>query len=427
MRRFLIILGIALLSYSTTDYVYATIFHVPGVYPTIQEAVDATANGDTVLIADGTYTGSNNTNIYFGYHEIVVMSENGSENCIVDCEGNTRGFHLDNPNDTTSVIQGIQIINGDNVSEGGGIFLNGASPTIRDCFISNCTSTVNGGGVSLVNNSNSDLVECQLIGNSANGGGAIYCSGSDVNIINNLIVGNSAENGGVVVDNLSSVNITNSTIVENTASSLGGGIYAGDDYLTIKNCIVWNNYPQQIYVTSATTIVTFSNIEEGWEGEGNINTDPFFVDPANGDYHLQSIYGSYHGGAWLPDPNHSPCIDAGDPDSDYSNEPEQNGGCINMGAYGNTEEASKSSWFIVEITYVSGSPVPPGGGNLFFDVLIEYLGLEPIDYDAWLDGYNIRTWKSCYGGAAIIYKLSTRLDHKSSGYVLSYTLGLPRR
>ena len=89
----------------------------------------------------------------------------------------------------------------------------------------------------------------------------------------------------------------------------------------------------------------FSCIQD-WNdgGEGNIETDPCFVNPGywdpngtpgddsddfwvNGDYHL------------LPD---SPCIDAGDPNSDFTAEPLPHANRINMGAYGGTEQASKS-------------------------------------------------------------------------------------
>jgi hypothetical protein len=75
----------------------------------------------------------------------------------------------------------------------------------------------------------------------------------------------------------------------------------------------------------------------------NIFIDPLFVDPDHNDYHLQSTVGSYHGGSWLPDPEYSLCIDAGDPESNFIFEPMPNGGRINMGAYGGTEEASKST------------------------------------------------------------------------------------
>ncbi|MBU0519830.1 right-handed parallel beta-helix repeat-containing protein [bacterium] len=138
----------------------------------------------------------------------------------------------------------------------------------------------------------------------------------------------------------------------------------------------WNNTSGDYYGCSA--------------GVGSINLDPKYVDPPNGDYHLQSTTGSYHGGAWTPDLNHSPCIDAGDPLSPFSLEPEPNGGIVNMGAYGNTEEASKSfspSYpnLIIELTYISGSPVPPDGGTLVFDLFVANNDSVPVSFDAWLD------------------------------------------
>jgi hypothetical protein len=77
-------------------------------------------------------------------------------------------------------------------------------------------------------------------------------------------------------------------------------------------------------------------------GTGNISVDPRFVNAANGDFHLQSQYGRWNGTAWVKDTVTSPCIDAGDPASEYNNEPIPNGDRINMGAYGNTDKASKS-------------------------------------------------------------------------------------
>ena len=61
------------------------------------------------------------------------------------------------------------------------------------------------------------------------------------------------------------------------------------------------------------------------------------------DFHLQSTAGSWQGGAWVPDANDSPCIDAGDPAYGVGAEPIPNGSRINMGAYGGTPEASKSA------------------------------------------------------------------------------------
>ncbi|MDD4198981.1 MAG: right-handed parallel beta-helix repeat-containing protein [Paludibacter sp.] len=75
-------------------------------------------------------------------------------------------------------------------------------------------------------------------------------------------------------------------------------------------------------------------------GSGNIAVDPLFADSINSDFHLKSEYGRWNGLTWVNDDVSSPCINAGNPDDAYNNEPAPNGGRINMGAYGNTAEAS---------------------------------------------------------------------------------------
>jgi len=87
----------------------------------------------------------------------------------------------------------------------------------------------------------------------------------------------------------------------------------------------------------------------------SLDIDPLLVDPdgaddvlgglggADDDFHLQSTVASYHGGAWTPDAGHSLCIDAGDPATAVGLEPVENGGRINLGAYGGTDEASRSA------------------------------------------------------------------------------------
>ncbi|MBN1505338.1 MAG: hypothetical protein JW955_00750 [Sedimentisphaerales bacterium] len=79
-------------------------------------------------------------------------------------------------------------------------------------------------------------------------------------------------------------------------------------------------------------------------GTGNIDADPLFADPADSDCHLKSQVGRWEAASqtWVIDDVTSPCIDAGDPNSPVGDEPEPNGGRINMGAYGGTAEASKS-------------------------------------------------------------------------------------
>lgn len=78
-------------------------------------------------------------------------------------------------------------------------------------------------------------------------------------------------------------------------------------------------------------------------GTGCIAKDPCFADAASGDFHLKSAAGRWNGATWVKDTVTSPCIDAGEASAAYANEPSPNGNRANMGAYGNTAEASKST------------------------------------------------------------------------------------
>ena len=78
-------------------------------------------------------------------------------------------------------------------------------------------------------------------------------------------------------------------------------------------------------------------------GTGCIAKDPCFADVASGDFHLKSAAGRWNGTTWVKDTVTSPCIDAGETSAAYANEPTPNGNRANMGAYGNTTEASKSA------------------------------------------------------------------------------------
>lgn len=78
-------------------------------------------------------------------------------------------------------------------------------------------------------------------------------------------------------------------------------------------------------------------------GTGCIAKDPCFADAASGDFHLKSAAGRWNGTTWVKDTVTSPCIDAGETSAAYANEPTPNGNRANMGAYGNTAEASKST------------------------------------------------------------------------------------
>jgi len=135
--------------------------------------------------------------------------------------------------------------------------------------------------------------------------------------------------------------MTNCTFTRNSAV-FGGGILNINSSPTLTNCILWGDSPEEIY--GGTPVITYSDVQGGWPGNGNIDADPCFADANNGDYHLKSQAGRWDAseGRWTKDDVTSPCIDGGDMASPIGYEPFPNGGRINMGAYGGTAEASKS-------------------------------------------------------------------------------------
>jgi hypothetical protein len=110
------------------------------------------------------------------------------------------------------------------------------------------------------------------------------------------------------------------------------------------NCIFWNGGNEIWNNNDSIITVDYSNVQDGWFGTGNIDADPCFADAGNGDCHLQSEAGRWDPDSqtWVHDTNTSPCIDAGDPSSDWTLELWPHGEHINMGAYGGTPQASMS-------------------------------------------------------------------------------------
>jgi hypothetical protein len=127
----------------------------------------------------------------------------------------------------------------------------------------------------------------------------------------------------------------------------------------IEHCVFWDNSQSDMIYDTYAPIATYCCMQQPYAGQGNISSDPLFVNPDTSDpnmmdFHLQSEYGRYvsDGNAlqrplpqnWTCDNQTSPCIDAGWPEMNPFCETMYNGGRINMGAYGNTPFAAQSPW-----------------------------------------------------------------------------------
>ena len=307
-------MGIVLLMAPCT---WAKTIHVPADSATIQTGIDGATDGDTVLVADGVYTGEGNKNIDFLGRAIVVRSQNGPEVTIIDCQGDGRGFYFHSGEGLNSRLEGFTIKRG-NASYGGGINCSyDTSPSITNCSILG-NIAYSGGGISC-EDSSPTITSCYVSGNTAHAsdhgealGGGIHIFYASPTIINCTITGNRASvsppwqgwavGGGIYCDG--SATIINCTISGNSAVYIGG-IACGTGPPHINNCIIWNNTGSEISVFDESPIVTYSDVEGGWPGESNIDEDPLFRDPQNDDFHLMVGYCGHM--------FNSPCIDRGDP------------------------------------------------------------------------------------------------------------------
>ncbi|MEE8155433.1 MAG: choice-of-anchor Q domain-containing protein, partial [Phycisphaerales bacterium] len=312
---------------------------------TIQAAINATSNGDVVFVADGVYTGSGNKNLDYNGRLITVRSANGPDTCIIDLQRSGRAFGFDSGETTDSVIQGFTITNG-SAEFGGGFFSENAGASVVDCmFISNSAEIVGG---AIYHSEEGDLIldNCTFIANvGTNSVGGVFSVSNNVILSDCVFLGNV---GGLSIGGLAvgfgEASLTNCSFFQNDGVFVGGGILNGGDITLVNcafsgntatmgggfqngliatlinctfgnnagngvendhgvsavlaNCVLWGNVPAQLDLGSFT--VTYSDIQGGWPGTGNIDADPLFAQP--GADNLRLGFGS-------------PCIDAGDNDA----------------------------------------------------------------------------------------------------------------
>jgi parallel beta-helix repeat protein len=329
----------------------ARVFYVPNDYSTIQAAINATVNGDTVLVSQGTYL----EHFRFNGKAILLKSQSGpDETIIASAEDFNPIIRFENNETSQSILDGFTISNS---SGAPAINMINAGPTIiRNRFTGNRNSRSDGGAIDAVNGPPMSIIDNVFENNSSSygTGGAIRTYGIDLIVTGNIFRANDArtdagaihlrasdnsevhhnlffENhcgnvaGAIVFSECGGGAFYNNTMVENSTdfASHGGGLVVWmSNNINIYNNIITNNVGIGIYnYSSQNCQLTYNDV---WgnqtnysgitPGEGSISLDPLFVGGSPYDFHVTG---------------QSPCIDSGDPVS--PNDPD--GTRSDMGAY----------------------------------------------------------------------------------------------
>ncbi len=349
---------------------HAVTRHVPADYATIQGAITAAVNGDTVLVAPGTYT----ENINYRGKNIVVASRyiltydvsdiastiiNGSQpansdtgSCVLMISGE----------DTTAVLEGFTLTAGTGTRfqdqsnflyyvEGGGIIIENSSPTIaHNWIIGNQatrrppnTSSAGGGGIRA--GWSSPRIENNVImNNQGRYGGGVVLNFATARLDNNIIIQNSGGQdyggGGLWLNGTNELSTGDNNVICGNSSTLnGGGIYSGSSHLQGRNFIVWGNRANQggPQITGGTAIInlTYSCVQGGRAGLGNFGFNPLLADS---NVFLMPL---------------SPCVDSGD-----STIVDQDNTRSDRGAYGGPGASPNPSFSQPDLT--------PGGYTITF-------------------------------------------------------------
>jgi len=228
-----------------TNIAAAATLQVPNYYPTIQDAVDAAYDGDTIIVADGNYTGIGNRDIDLQGKTLTLHSENGPENCIIDCDGSEaephRGFYLHSSEKEKTTIMGFTIKNGYGLPDGGALQITNNS----SAYILNCTLTSNSGkfgGAVLCKNGSVRIENCQITNNKSyiNGGG-IYCQNGDLDVSSSFIKNNTTTNNGGGIYCRSSDASVSDCIINANVSKAGGGIGTYESSVSLVECWITGN------------------------------------------------------------------------------------------------------------------------------------------------------------------------------------------
>ncbi|HHT03498.1 MAG TPA: hypothetical protein GX005_04160, partial [Bacteroidales bacterium] len=384
------------------------------VFSDLQSALSSAASGDQIWVAAGTYkpTTDNDRTISFkledgvelygGFagNETALSQRNWRVNeTILSGDIGTIGLATDNsyhvlradgtkinPITNSTILDGV-IVEGGYASmyknhNGGGLYLNFASPVIRNSWFRNHYA--------------------------AGEGGAVFADEESPALIGNTIFTNNRarEGGGAAYSIYSAMQFHHCVFYKNYSRRMGSAVKANSTALRILNSIAWNNHSDEDKVAFVNTSVSYSLAQGGSFGTGNIDADPLWVDAENGDFRLR---------------NDSPGINTGNseliPDwleLDFEGEARTEGGLTNRGIYEGNATVPKlispktDSFFESDISEVEVSwETPINNGDDIIEFVIEYIhngeehisniSLETISYlikD--LNPLDVISWRLAY-------------------------------
>ena len=353
------------------------IIQVPTDQATIQEAVNLSLSGDTVLVQPGTYVENinfNGKNIVVGSLFLTTQDTSYISHTVIDGDANGTVISIENGETNEAVLIGFTIQNGSGISKAGGVSIISSSPTLCHLrIINNISSGYTGGGISSTEYANPIIEDIEVRNNSGSQGGGIYLLRSNPSIYNARILNNSASwgGGGLFCNNAAPI-LTNVLIAYNTTTTVrGSGIYcefesqplirrstmsdniclnaeggmlfcANSASPRVENSILWNVGQPEIMFNSdggANSIdISYSNVRGNQDSIvtngngtiiwqiGNISVSPQFVNESISDYNLLAS---------------SMSINAGHPDSTDSD-----GTRADMGAFPYLNYYSGPDWHV---------------------------------------------------------------------------------
>lgn len=326
----------------TNVILHATIIHVPQDQPIIQAGIDIAIDGDTVLVDTGTYVENikfNGKNIVVGSLLLTTGDASYILQTVIDGDSNGTVVTFESGEDSSAMLIGFTVTNGYDTYGGGIKCRDNSNPILKNLVVIHNVAYWVGGGI-YIGDSNPILTKITVSDNTAVEmalGGGIYLYNSSATLTNISVSENYAHHNGAGIYCESSNPKLNQVIIsQNYARSHADGLFCnnsnpalmnviiyGNGYgigcfensnLVLINTILWNDSPQEIYFSQYgapnSITITYSDVAGGLDSiitnnngtinwlEGNINSDPLFVDAENDDFHLQES---------------SPCIDAGTP------------------------------------------------------------------------------------------------------------------